>query len=264
MKSKNICKFVQPGIPDTLKVNCFIYESEETVMRTPMKLKSFRAILVRFGAGRFLFDSHSVDFSAGSLVFGFENETFCVIPREDEKCEYMYIDFSGGRAEALLKRFCVSKVKRCFSGFDGTIPLWHESLTRASGENIDIASESILLYTFSRMQGETSEKIRLVDTIMEITEQRFNDPTLSIAALSEELSYNYKYLSHLFKEKTGMSYSEYLRNMRMKYAVSLFDHGIDSVKNVAFLSGFSDPLYFSTVFKASVGISPKEYKNKKR
>jgi AraC-like DNA-binding protein len=60
----------------------------------------------------------------------------------------------------------------------------------------------------------------------------------------------------------GIGYAEYLRNLRIKYAVSLFDHGIDSVKNVALLSGFSDPLYFSTVFKTVVGLSPKEYLKK--
>ena len=59
----------------------------------------------------------------------------------------------------------------------------------------------------------------------------------------------------------GVSYSEYLRTLRIKYAVSLFDHGIDSVKNVALLSGFADPLYFSTVFKKYTGLSPKEYKS---
>ena len=47
--------------------------------------------------------------------------------------------------------------------------------------------------------------------------------------------------------------------MRLKYAVSLFDYGLDSVKNVAILSGFADPLYFSSVFKESIGISPREY-----
>ena len=92
-----------------------------------------------------------------------------------------------------------------------------------------------------------------------ITEQRFNDPELSLSAIARELSYHPKYVSHLFKEKMGISYSEYLRSVRLKYATVLFDHGIDSVKNVALLSGFSDPLYFSTVFKKQIGRSPKEY-----
>ena len=77
------------------------------------------------------------------------------------------------------------------------------------------------------------------------------------------MNYHPKYISHLFKEKMGVSYSEYLRSVRLKYAVTLLDHGIDSVKNVALLSGFSDPLYFSKVFKDSIGISPSGYtKNK--
>ena len=51
----------------------------------------------------------------------------------------------------------------------------------------------------------------------------------------------------------------YLRTLRIKHAVTLMDFGVQSVKNVALLSGFSDPLYFSTVFKKQMGITPKEY-----
>ena len=95
--------------------------------------------------------------------------------------------------------------------------------------------------------------------MIEMTEDGFSDPSLSISSIASELSYNPKYLSHLFKSQVGINYSEYLRNTRIKYAVTLFDSGVDSVKNVAALSGFSDPLYFSSVFKKTVGVSPKEY-----
>ena len=83
-----------------------------------------------------------------------------------------------------------------------------------------------------------------------------------IEQIAQALGYSQSYISHIFKEKMGMGYSEYLRSLRIKYAVSLFDHGIESVKNVALLSGFTDPLYFSTVFKKTLGISPTEYKKK--
>ena len=56
-----------------------------------------------------------------------------------------------------------------------------------------------------------------------------------------------------------ISYSEYLRSFRLKHAISLFELGLSSVKNVAILSGFSDPLYFSTIFKKYIGISPKDF-----
>jgi len=52
--------------------------------------------------------------------------------------------------------------------------------------------------------------------------------------------------------------------MRISYAVTLFDHGIDSVKSIALLSGFRDPLYFSSVFRKTVGVAPTEYKSGKK
>jgi YesN/AraC family two-component response regulator len=98
-----------------------------------------------------------------------------------------------------------------------------------------------------------------ISEIIEITEDEFANSDLSVVMLANRLSYNPKYISHIFKEKMGVTYTEYLRNVRIKYAITLFDHGIDSVKNVALLSGFSDPLYFSNVFKKNIGMSPREY-----
>ena len=171
----------------------------------------------------------------------------------------MYIDFSGMRATELFRKFNVNSLSRLFEDFDGIIPLWEESLFRASEETVDIVAESILLYSFSRLYDNSKTDNGLLGKIIEITEQSFNDCELSISEIAEELSYNPKYLSHFFKERAGVTYSEFLRSVRLKYAISLFDHGIDSIKNVALQSGFSDPLYFSGVFKKSVGLSPKEY-----
>jgi YesN/AraC family two-component response regulator len=88
--------------------------------------------------------------------------------------------------------------------------------------------------------------------MIEITEDNFKDPVLSLTTVAQALSYNPKYLSHAFKESMGVGYAEYLRSIRIRFAVSLLDLGIDSIKNVALLSGFTDPLYFSTVFKKSL------------
>jgi YesN/AraC family two-component response regulator len=180
-----------------------------------------------------------------------------------KEIQYVYIDFSGVRAGELFSRFDVTKNTRIYKGFDGLIPLWLESLGRASEKTLDLAAESIILHTFSRLFEKSPDTHGIVSEITMMTEKYFSNPDLSISSIAEELSYNQKYLSHIFKEKTGIGYSEYLRSVRLKYAVMLLDQGIDSIKNVAFLSGFSDPLYFSKVFKEQVGYSPKDYlKNK--
>ena len=78
--------------------------------------------------------------------------------------------------------------------------------------------------------------------------------------MARMVGYNAKYLSHFFKKEFGMGFAEYLRLLRINHAVILLENGVTSVKNVAALSGFSDPLYFSRVFTAAIGIPPKEYR----
>ena len=257
MQNKNICKFVPAIYSESISFSCFVLETDKKAMKTKQKLNGYRLILVLEGKGNFKFDKTQVEFTKGMLLFGFKEEQ--VVACCEDESKYMYIDFSGIRADELIKRFNISKGNRIFTGFDGLIPLWKESLLRASKNTVDLAAESMLLYTLSRFDSDFIERDNIISKILQITETQFNNFDLSIAAIANELGYNPKYISHLFKEKMNIGYSEYLRNVRIKYAVSLFEHGLDSIKNVALLSGFSDPLYFSTVFKKSMGVSPKEY-----
>lgn len=257
MNSQNICKFIVDSPDACITVLRFVQETNPAVMHTESTLSQHRMVLVTQGTGHFQINHASVPFLVGSLVFVFREERFRV--QSDAPCTYIYIDFAGTRSEELFRRFDVSTANRRFDGFDGLIPLWEESLSRASTQTIDLAAESILLYTFSRLFGGAVTRNSLLNQIVDCSEKEFTDPSLSLTSLAAKLGYNTKYISHLFKEKMNVTYSEYLRTLRIKFAVSLFDRGLDSVKNVAFLSGFRDPLYFSTVFKKSIGLSPKEY-----
>lgn len=259
MTNKNICKFSTPLISNSLYISQFIFETDKETMKKPVTLKEKRMYLISKGDGKMEIDSKELNFQAGDLIFAFNGERITVT--EANQCEFMYIDFDGIRAAELLRRFAIIDNNRKFSGFDGLIPFWKESLMRASKENIDLSAESILLYSFSRFSALTPRENPLINKIIELTEENFKDVNFRINTVADELGYNAKYISHIFKEKSGVAYSEYLRDLRIKYAISLFDHGLDSVKNVAALSGFSDPLYFSTVFKKCIGVTPKEYKN---
>ncbi|MBQ2750730.1 MAG: helix-turn-helix transcriptional regulator [Clostridia bacterium] len=261
MQKHNICKFVSPTENASLLVSRFILETNPAVMETAAILGEHRVILVTAGEGTLAFGGSSCSAIPGDLVFGFSGEQFQAHPGPG--FQYMYVDFHGIRGEELLRRFGIRPATRRFSGFEGLIPLWIESLARADERTIDLAAESMLLYALSRLSGQLAGETGPVRQVMELSEARFTDPNLSLSALAEDLGYNTKYLSHLFKAKTGTGYTDYLRNLRIGYAVSLFDHGIDSVKNVALLSGFADPLYFSAVFKKHTGLSPKDYKGKR-
>lgn len=112
-----------------------------------VQLQWNRAYLFTRGDGEFRTNSTAVPFRSGMLAFGFESERISIVSQGH--CEYMYIDFGGLRAQELMLRFCIVSKNRAFAGLDGLIPLWNESLLRASKDKGDLAAESMLLFSFS-------------------------------------------------------------------------------------------------------------------
>ena len=70
------------------------------------------------------------------------------------------------------------------------------------------------------------------------------------------------YLSRLFKQETGKTFIEYLTSARMKQARLLLSDPKYSIKEVCILSGYSDPNYFSRIFKKYEGVTPSEYRER--
>jgi AraC-like DNA-binding protein len=257
MKLKNICKFPQSNAISDMSISCFVLEADQEVLKEPKQLSENRMILVEQGSGSFLFDDVPYSFSEGTLIFGFERESFRLEKGENVSC--YYIDFSGSRANSLFSRFGIFPYSRKRENLNRLIPFFKDCLLSTSQNDIDIASEGVLLYVFSLLTVSRQTQNDILQKIIEITNEIFSDPNLSMGLISKEIGYNAKYLSHYFKQNMKLSYREYLRSVRLKYALSLFDLGIDSVKNVATLSGFSDPLYFSTIFKKALALSPTDY-----
>ena len=257
MKTQNICKFPITSAAEALNTHCFVFESNAKNLEEPRRLSRHRLLLVASGQGRVSIHHATFPLQMGSLCFFFEGELVSLTESTDFTC--LYVDFDGIRGVDLLRRFGIHQERRCFDGFGGMIPLWKETLSRSAEDTLDLAAEGILLLSLSRMSKEESGRSGVVSEMLEYTEEKFDNPALSITLLAEKLSYNPKYLSRLFKKEMGIGYSEYLRDLRINYARGLLDHGLDSVKNVALLSGFSDPLYFSEVFKKVVGMPPKDY-----
>ncbi len=258
--SRNICKFVLPGVEAQLKILRFVMESDIQTMQKNIKLKNHTAFLLTEGEANFYFNDSKIRIKPGNLVFGFTDEKFRAEPNSGSK--YLYIGFEGGRATELFRRYGVNKITRAFDGCESLIPIWSESLLTAGTDNTDVVAEAALLFAFSKLSRDSLKKDDILGRALNIIEDEYDNPEFTLAVLAKMLGYNQKYFSHIFKKELGMGFNEYLQNTRIKHAIFLFDHGIDSVKNVAYLCGFPNPFYFSHIFKKKIGISPKDYKNR--
>ena len=65
--------------------------------------------------------------------------------------------------------------------------------------------------------------------------------------------------SRAFRSAFGITFKEYLLRVRIKEACRLLEKPDIAVTEVAYLSGFNDPSYFSKVFKRYAGVSPSAY-----
>lgn len=86
----------------------------------------------------------------------------------------------------------------------------------------------------------------------------------SLCDLSDKFSYNYSYLSNLFKKTTGNTLLDYYHNRRLDTARLLINEGNFSISTISEKLNYSTLYAFSKAFKKKYGISPKHYANTRK
>lgn len=84
---------------------------------------------------------------------------------------------------------------------------------------------------------------------------------LSIRQVSDIVGYHPTYFSNLFKQETGLSYSDFLTALRIQHAKDLLRRSTSSLQEIADLCGFNDLSYFSNKFKHATGITPSQWRS---
>jgi AraC-like DNA-binding protein/DNA-binding response OmpR family regulator len=87
---------------------------------------------------------------------------------------------------------------------------------------------------------------------------------LSRLQIAEAIGVSEDYLSQIFRQEMNISPWEYLSRYRIMRAKELLRCTSDAVKNVALRVGFTDPAYFSRVFRNVTGTSPSAYRERSR
>ena len=85
--------------------------------------------------------------------------------------------------------------------------------------------------------------------------------SITLEDVAREINVSPQYLSKLFKEETGENFIDYLTGIRIRIAKSLLEGEELSIKEICYSIGYSDPNYFSRIFKKIVGSTPTEYKD---
>jgi two-component system response regulator YesN len=107
--------------------------------------------------------------------------------------------------------------------------------------------------------GEVTYSYIVKKCIAFIQQNYTKNITLSDAALNAGVSHSY--LSFIFKHETGINFNTCLSQYRVDEAKRLLQSTNMRIYEVAEKVGFSNPYYFSKVFKEFTGMSCKEYRD---
>ena len=102
---------------------------------------------------------------------------------------------------------------------------------------------------------------QIVEQILGMLRQ---DVTVSREELARRVFLSPDYMTRLFKRVTGKTFSEYAGELKLERAKQMLAETDEPVSRIADLLAYANFSYFSKVFKAGTGMSPKEYRKRKR
>lgn len=204
---------------------------------------------------------------------GFEKQLATQIASDDEESAMQtlmlsirsieHLDFSAQRKKMLSLSIIVDHYleKMVANNHFGELPDF--SLIRTP----DALYHAMRFFVKSRIAAchqEQTPKIRkLVRDIVDDIESHYSDGLYSLNAAAQNLDMSPGYLSKLFKTRMGVTFTEYLSEIRIDEAKRLLKNTEMEISDISIRCGFNSANYFCKIFKKIVGIPASDYRDKK-
>lgn len=152
-------------------------------------------------------------------------------------------------------------IGNCYRGINLMNKSYEEANKAVNYNNEDriIHINKIDEYTYNQDFEKNKAKLfrKVTEYIVNNIEQELN-----LEGIANNFNLSPYYFSRSFKECMGCNLIDYINMIRIKKAKELLKKNEMSIKEIGYTVGYSDPNYFSKVFKKYEGYSPKEYKFK--
>lgn len=128
-------------------------------------------------------------------------------------------------------------------------------------EEIIEAVRKTLAFDKTDDENKCSSGNAMVDAILEYTRKNLSAAP-SLNSLSARFGLVPSYISSLISRSTGYTFSDFLRNERLRLARELLDNPTIHIDEIAYRIGYKNYVTFYKVFKGSEGLSPTAYRNR--
>lgn len=132
------------------------------------------------------------------------------------------------------------------------VPIKTTAPTEESNNSSEEKTKELFMYELSAKE--------IIPQIMQYIQDNYRED-LSLSSLSVKFGLSEKYLSSLFKKNSEITISQYLKSVRIGKAKELLVTTSINLQRIAFLCGYNDYFYFTKVFKKTIGLTPKQYRD---
>lgn len=144
---------------------------------------------------------------------------------------------------------------------------YDEYISRQSGWECVVLSMFLQLFTIVLRElplleqaPDKAKEIRTIQNALEYISNNYAEEiSLNTCALAVGL--NSSYFSRLFHHTIGISFHDYVTQLRIEKAKWLLRYTNHYIIDISLRSGFQNVKTFNYVFKAKTGLTPKQYRN---
>lgn len=193
-------------------------------------------------------------------------------PKTNGEAQVYWIMFNGNAVSPFLKKCGIAEKNHIYNlkGNSAATRLLKKALIKKYSK-VDLSFSLIsLLFEIGAIHKKENcvhtdedKSNTLVSLAKEFINTNYSS-AFTIGDVADFINISQNHLCKLFKKESGCSIQDYVINVRMNAAKSLLRNSYLNIGGIADAVGFKSSVYFSQAFKTYVGISPKDYRQKKR
>lgn len=148
----------------------------------------------------------------------------------------------------------------CYEKFEQPVML-DKIMTAVMFQELEDSLDGVLeMVCECEVEGQPEED-RIISRMKNMVHEFYNQG-ITLDEIAAELQMTPEYLGTQFRKKTGMTYSTYLKQYRIEKAKKMLIGTELKTYEIAQKVGYTDPKYFSKVFKEVTGELPGDYKKR--
>ena len=223
--------------------------------------KSHTFILRTTGIVRYTFEYAHFEAHPGEIMFLPKGSSYTFENLSDTACEYISINFSADLESPAPALYPFNNFKDADEFLNHLPDMW-----KFGGKQEHYRCYAIFynllsyIETLHKQKYSDINKAGLISPAVSYLKKHLYDPTLTVDTLSSICGISGTYFRKIFQANYSMSPNEYILEKRLSHAKTLIETGeFNSISEVSFSAGYTDPLYFSRAFKKKYGVSPSQY-----